>query len=455
MRRLLKSRHRIAGWITLMTAGPVALALVAATAPVAAAGTAPVAAAGTAPVSRTPATGTPALSSTVPNQRVLQLVPCGDRMYAVGDFTAITQGGSVVTRHGVMSFLAAAPFTLTSFAPAVNGVVATIAFNGPDCSSAYIGGSFTAVNGTAVANLAKISTTTGDVVKAFGHNANARVETLLVTRGHLLAGGSFTKINGSARTAYASLQPASGRVETYLSQAFSGRYEFPDAARNRTRVASQELSRQGDRVVVTGVFTSVAGVHREQVAVLALGATQATLTGWVAPELFAHCAKSQPYYARAAAWSLDGSTLYLAATGFRPHDEPSGRGPRTGLCDSVSAFSSAAGSVRHKWINYTGCDSLYSVTADASTVYVGGHQRWMSNSQACNKAGPGAVEAPGLAGVSVGSGALSWNPTRSRGFGATDLVMRPAGLWVASDNGFGADQCGGVKGLAGICFLPY
>jgi hypothetical protein len=447
----------------LVLAGLIALALVAVTGAPAtgapatgsAASATGSAASATGPVSRTPATGTPALSSTVPDQRVLQLVPCGDRMYAVGDFAAITQGGSVVTRRGVMSFLAAAPFTLTSFAPAVNGVVNTIAFNGSDCTSAYIGGSFTVVNGTPVANLAKISTTTGDVVTAFGHDANARVETLLMARGHLLAGGSFTKINGSARTAYASLQPTSGQVETYLSQAFAGRYEFPEAARNQTRVASQELSHQGDRVVVTGVFTSIAGAHREQVAVIDVGATQAALSGWVAPELFAHCTKSQPYYTRAAAWSPDGATLYLAATGFRPQDEPSRRGPRTGLCDSVSAFSSAAGSVQHKWINYTGCDSLYSVTADASTVYVGGHQRWMSNSQGCDNAGPGAVEAPGLAGVDIATGALSWNPTRSRGFGATDLVVRPAGLWVASDNGFGADQCGRVKGLAGICFLPY
>jgi hypothetical protein len=441
MRRLLKN-HR---WGALLAA----LGL---TAGLALAGPA---SAAVGPVSKTPTAGTPALSSTVPDQRVLQLVPCGSRMYAVGDFTAITQGGAVVTRHGVMSFMGSAPFTLFSFAPVVNGVVETIAFNGTDCSWAYLGGSFSSVNGQPAANIAKVSTSTGNVATAFARSANGRVDTLLATRNHLLAGGSFTQINGSARTAYASLEPSTGRVETYLSQTIAGRYDFPGSAPNVTRVASQELSHQGDRVVVTGVFRTVSGQSREQAAVFSLGATRATVTSWVAPELFGRCTASQPYYARSAAWSPGGSTLYFATTGYRPAGEPPGSTRRTGMCDAVFALSSSPTSVRHKWINYTGCDSLYSVTADSTTVYVGGHQRWMGNSQGCNVAGPGAVEAPGLAGVGISSGVLSWNPTRSRGFGATDLVVVPTGLWVASDNAFGADQCGQVSGLAGICFLPY
>ena len=33
------------------------------------------------------------------------------------------------------------------------------------------------------------------------------------------------------------------------------------------------------------------------------------------------------------------------------------------------------------------------------------------------------------------------------------ITARPAGLWIASDNDAGT--CGGVSGLAGICFLSY
>ena len=44
------------------------------------------------------------------------------------------------------------------------------------------------------------------------------------------------------------------------------------------------------------------------------------------------------------------------------------------------AFSTGASSAQtHRWTNYTGCDSLNSIAADSSAVYVGGHHRWLDN----------------------------------------------------------------------------
>ena len=102
------------------------------------------------PAGSVPATGTPALSSSDQNQYVRQLVPCGNTMYAVGTITSITQNGSTSTRTGAFSFSAAAPYTVTSWAPSINGTVDSIAFLGGDCFDAYLGGKFTTVNGTAV-----------------------------------------------------------------------------------------------------------------------------------------------------------------------------------------------------------------------------------------------------------------------------------------------------------------
>ena len=45
-------------------------------------------------------------------------------------------------------------------------------------------------------------------------------------------------------------------------------------------------------------------------------------------------------------------------------------------------------------------------------------------------------------------------PCRGRGLGADDMPATPSGPWIASDNDAGADTCGGVGSLAGICFLP-
>jgi hypothetical protein len=107
------------------------------------------------------------------------------------------------------------------------------------------------------------------------------------------------------------------------------------------------------------------------------------------------------------------------------------------------------------WVNYTGCDSLFSTAADSGAAYFGGHERWADNSDGCNVAGPGAVRAPGMVGLSPAAGAVVWNPTRSRGLGADGMLITRAGLWIASDTFNNADKCGGVSGHAGICFMPY
>ena len=43
------------------------------------------------------------------------------------------------------------------------------------------------MDGTKVANIAEVSTSTGAVVTAFGHTANGQVETLLGVGGHILS----------------------------------------------------------------------------------------------------------------------------------------------------------------------------------------------------------------------------------------------------------------------------
>src|SRR5215468_2382289 len=156
------------------------------------------AAAATGPVLATPATGTPKLAATGTTETVCQLVKCGGTMYAVGSFSEIQRFTTTYFRNNIFSFSATPGFKVTSFAPNVNGEINSIAFNGSNCNDAYIGGQFTSVNGTKVANFAEISTTTGNVVSGFGDRVGGgHVDTVLVVNGHLLVGGTFTTINGS------------------------------------------------------------------------------------------------------------------------------------------------------------------------------------------------------------------------------------------------------------------
>jgi hypothetical protein len=69
------------------------------------------------------------------------------------------------------------------------------------------------------------------------------------------------------------------------------------------------------------------------------------------------------------------------------------------------------------------------VAVTDKAVYVQGHQRWRANLKK-----PGAVDRPGIGAIGPRTGkALPWNPTKDRGTGGKDLLVTPAGLWVASD----------------------
>jgi len=409
-------------------------------------------------VKATPASGTPQLAPTGTTEQVRQLVQCGQVMYAVGSFTSISQSGTTFARNNIFSFGASSPYAVTSWNPNVNGVVNSIAFNGTDCSTAFIGGKFTSVGGTSARNIAAISTTTGAVQTGFAHSASGQVETLVSHNGHLLVGGYFTSINGSSADPFmASLSPVTGKDDGFVRLNISGNYQYclgtKCASSNPTKVYNQQLSHGGTLDLVEGDFTSVGGQSRQQIFMLNLTGTTATVTNWTSPAFLEHCIFNEPFYLRAASWSPNDSTVYIATTGFHLFDW-NGQFPLTGICDVAAAFPATQTSVNPTWINYTGCDSLYSTAADSTTAYFGGHERWSENPSGCNAQGPGGIPAPGMEGLSPTTGLLTFNPTRSRGLGADDMLLTSAGLWIASDNFDGASKCGGVSGHAGICFLP-
>jgi hypothetical protein len=438
-RKILRSTAAAGGALALSVAGYAAPAAAAS----ASSGRAPAA------VSASPAAGTPEL---VPapkggKDQIRQMVQCGGTIYAAGSFRSIVQHGTKFLRTGVFSFRATAPYKITSWHPKINGIVNSIAFNGPGCSNAYIGGDFSSVAGTAVQNIAKISTSTGAVQPGFGHSTSGGgVETLLAVKGHILAGGQFTSINGSS---------ADGTCTT-------GKNSY---------VYNQQLSHRGALDLVEGDFTSVGGLPRQQIFMLNLAAHPAKVTGWTSPEWDGskgnlpkgfpyQCETNEAFYIRTAAWSPSDGTIYTASTGTRPWNV-SASAPRSGLCDAVAAFPATHAPVLHKWVEYSGCDSYFAVAADNGAVYAAGHPRWAENPNGCNKAGPGAIPDPGLQGLAVSTGQVQLNKsgtalyTMSRAANADNMMITHAGLWISSTNRFGSQFCGGKPGHAGICFLRY
>ena len=87
------------------------------------------------------------------------------------------------------------------------------------------------------------------------------------------------------------------------------------------------------------------------------------------------------------------------------------------------------------WKNCTGGDTLYSVATTGWAVYVGGHQRWLDNCGGRDNAVPGSFAADGIGAIDPGTGLAirSWNPGRSRGVGAEELLANAEGLYIGSD----------------------
>jgi hypothetical protein len=425
-RRAGAARAAIGGAVVVVTAA--ALTLVGATS----------AAATTPSVSATAAAWTPYVLGT--NAAVYQLAQCNATMYAVGSFPqAGGKGKPTVTRNNAFAF-SATTGAIAAWNPNLNGAVNAISLSA-DCSTAYLGGSFTKVGGTAVTNLAKVSTTTGLADASFKPAPNGAVLALQAAAGRLFVGGQFSAIAGTSRPALATLRPTTGAIDGYSAVAIAG--TLPNSSR---KVWSLRLSHGGTKLLANGSFLTVAGQTRRQVFMLDLGSSAVTLDAWYAPDLTLACTSSEPLYAKGIAWSPDDQYVYTASTGYR------GASP---LCDGTAKFAaSARGNQAPLWINLTGCDSLFSVVADDSNVYVGGHQRWLGNPKGCDNAGPGALSRPGIGSLNAANGSVTaWNPTRSRGHAVNDMVLTPAGLWVADDNEFSSYNCAGVY-HPGICFFP-
>ncbi len=435
------------------------------------------------PVSPIAATWTPSLATSGTDgsvERIRKIEQCGNTMYAVGLFSSIKQGSTTYSRNNAFSF-SATTGAMTSWAPTVNGQVNSIALSA-DCATAYLGGTFTSINGTVVKNIAAVDTTNGNVRTAFARTAGGAVNTLETAGPHLLVGGKFTSINGSTKKYMVSLNLTTGTDDGYVNLGISGNYIYTDDGgrqnkSNSTHVYNFSMSPDGSRLLAMGVFTSVGGQARRQIFMLDLGTTSATVNPWYSAEFDRNCAIVQPFYLRDASWSPDASTIYVATTGYKPANGLGYRtsDPRGGLCDATASFSSLPSSTHtHTWINYTGCDSLYSVAADSSAVYAGGHQRWADSPVQCDGNRNGTkVVSPGMTGLTLAGnsildgkgpnadGDLTNRYNKGRGLGATDMVITAAGLWIASDNAQNVDACGKTStgaiahGHKGLCFLPY
>lgn len=199
------------------------------------------------------------------------LQPSDNKIYAVGLFTALQPGGStynptLATPRNRMVRLTNEGEIDAAFNPnfnsqvvdvvpiAGNGVIATGSFTAIQPSgSLMIGGSFTAISGVAVRNLALFGND-GSVSSAFLLNPNGAVHALLATTaGETIVAGAFTAFeSGATRNRIARFTATNALDSTFDPNANGDVYA---------------LALQADgRVLVGGAFTSIGGVARSHLA---------------------------------------------------------------------------------------------------------------------------------------------------------------------------------------------
>lgn len=393
-------------------------------------------------VSANPANYTPQLPKGSYATEALRQIDRTDTMYAGGTFT--TLGGQPRSNIGAFSATTGA---LTSFAPQIDGTVWALEDLG--AGRLAVGGDFTTVNGVARRGLAVVDATTGVVDPAFNAHLTGRVTSLNLVNGRLIAGGAFTK-------KLEAVDPGTGADTGYLNLNISGSYVYRTA-----------VSPDGTHLVSVANINSVSGQARRQAFMVDLGPTSGTLSSWYYKPLLKQCeATAYNFYLRDVDFSPDGSYFVLDGTGFVSQSGDLG----VTICDAAARFETANLSPnRPTWINYTGGDTLHSVAVSSTAVYVAGHQRWLDNTTGRDSCAPGCVSRPGIGAIDPTTGkALTWDPRRTRGIGAKELILTLAGLWVGSDTrdgiqlgcsspgGPNLDDCAGkpLENHGGIGFLP-
>ena len=369
----------------------------------------------------------------------------GSTVYVGGNFSEVFEpvSGESFARTNLFAFDENTGF-VTSFTPEINGEVWALEPS-PDGRYLYVAGDFNAVHGVPRKGLAQFDLRTS-ALTSFNAHLDGRVRTVNLVGGHLIIGGAFSHVKGVPRVGLASVDPTTGALQPYVNAKLSGSVT---STAGPTEVLHSAVNAAMTQMAVTGNFKSAGGRTHWRTILLDLRAASATVSTWNAPILQQPCSSpATPNYVADLSFSPDGNWFAMVTHGFK---NPSGPLAAT-VCDAVSRWSTTPGNHTPTWVNYTGCDSLFSVLVTSDAVYVGGHQRWLDNS-VCNAAGPGAVSRPGIGAVDPVAGkALSWNPTRSRGHGADFLELTARGLLVLSDcaaPGSKNDPSSGANYLAG------
>jgi hypothetical protein len=359
----------------------------------------------------------------------------GPKVIAGGTFTTVENRKSDVPikRTYLVAFDKATGTVDTAFAPVIDDEV-TAVLDGPTPGTVFIAGAFGQVNGVNRPRTAVLNLSNGSLVTAWkGPAMNSRVNDAVRVGVNYLLGGAFTVVGQQSRLGLASITAADGKLNDYLTTPMNGHHNWTGPGSGASSPVGPDklaASPDGKKLVAIGNFKSAGGVLHDQIVKFDLGPTAATIANWNTDQYQPRCVyQAFDSWVRDVAFAPDSSYFVVVSTGAAVAGT---------LCDSAAAWNAneTSANARPMWVNFSGGDTLLSVTVTSKAVYVGGHIRWLNNSFGRDSAGAGAVGRASIAALDPLNGLpLAWNPgRRPRGYGVTELYATADGLWIGHDS---------------------
>jgi hypothetical protein len=321
----------------------------------------------------------------------------GTVLYLGGAFTTLNGGvvrnyvGAVTTADGI----------ITAFNPQASLWVNKVALS-PDQNTVYLGGSFSALNGTTRYSVGSVDSTTGAVNPNFDPNANQWVSAIATnsTGNVLYLGGAFMKLNsGTLRTHVAAIDTTTGTV-------VSGFNPNPNPAGIVKTIAT---SPDGGTVYLGGIFTTMnGGSPRNRIA--AVNASNGLLINDFNP--------NANNSVGTMTMSSDGQTLYLGG------DFTTLNGGITR--NRIAAVSTATGLLVSTFDpNANNSITTMALSPEGNTLYIGGDFTALNGGTTRNR----------LAAISTATGLLvsAFDPNANNS--VTTMTLSPEGntLYIGGD----------------------
>ena len=195
-----------------------------------------------------------------PNSAVNKLYINGNKLYVGGSFTNIS--GINKSRGAGYSL---PNYTLDLYDFGANGTIKDFIVNN---NLLYVAGEFTIIGGANRNYLAALNPLNA-IASSFNASADGIVSSLAISNNLLIAGGSFSNIGGQARNRIASLNLTTGNASNWNPNVMGIK---------GTTFNVNAVSNYGNNIFIGGLFYSVGGTTRNNLACLDLTSNQ--LSSW-------------------------------------------------------------------------------------------------------------------------------------------------------------------------------